>query len=88
MILLAPMEGLLDHMLRDALTRVGGIDRCVSEFIRITDMLMPNRVFTRIVPELLNGSRTAAGVPVPLGRPVDSIEDAVAAAEEIGWPVV
>ena len=64
MILLAPMEGLLDHMLRDALTRVGGIDRCVSEFIRITDMLMPNRVFTRIVPELLTGSRTAAGVPV------------------------
>ena len=64
MILLAPMEGLLDHMLRDVLTRVGGIDRCVSEFIRITDMLMPNRVFTRIVPELLNGGRTAAGVPV------------------------
>jgi tRNA-dihydrouridine synthase C len=64
MILLAPMEGLLDHMLRDALTQVGGIDRCVSEFIRITDMLMPNRVFTRIVPELLNGSRTRAGVPV------------------------
>ena len=64
MILLAPMEGLLDHMLRDVLTRVGGIDRCVSEFIRITDMLMPNRVFTRIVPELLNGGRTPAGVPV------------------------
>ncbi|QPF76529.1 tRNA dihydrouridine(16) synthase DusC [Roseateles sp. DAIF2] len=58
------MEGLLDHMLRDVLTRVGGIDRCVSEFIRITDMLMPNRVFTRIVPELLNGGRTPAGVPV------------------------
>ncbi|MDC8784319.1 tRNA dihydrouridine synthase [Roseateles koreensis] len=64
MILLAPMEGLLDHMLRDALTRVGGIDRCVSEFIRITDMLMPDRVFTRIVPELLTGGMTAAGVPV------------------------
>ena len=64
MILLAPMEGLLDHMLRDVLTRVGGIDRCVSEFIRITDMLMPNRVFTRIVPELLTGGRTPAGVPV------------------------
>jgi tRNA-dihydrouridine synthase C len=64
MILLAPMEGLLDHMLRDVLTRVGGIDRCVSEFIRITDQLMPNRVFTRIVPELLQGGVTAAGVPV------------------------
>ena len=33
MILLAPMEGLLDFVLRDILTRVGGIDRCVSEFI-------------------------------------------------------
>jgi tRNA-dihydrouridine synthase C len=63
-ILLAPMEGLLDHSLRDVITRVGGIDRCVSEFIRITDQLLPARVFTRIVPELHNGSRTAAGVPV------------------------
>jgi tRNA-dihydrouridine synthase C len=64
MILLAPMEGLLDHMLRDTLTRVGGVDRCVSEFIRVTDQLLPRRVFTRIVPELLDGGRTRAGVPV------------------------
>ncbi len=63
-ILLAPMEGLLDHSLRDALTRVGGVDRCVSEFIRITDQLLPARVFTRIVPELLTAGRTAAGTPV------------------------
>ena len=63
-LLLAPMEGLLDYTLRDVLTRVGGVDRCVSEFIRITNMLLPRRVFTRIVPELLNGSRTPAGVPV------------------------
>lgn len=58
------MEGLLDHSLRDVITRVGGVDRCVSEFIRITDQLLPPRVFVRIVPELLTGSRTAAGVPV------------------------
>ena len=64
LLLLAPMEGLLDHPLREILTAVGGIDRCVSEFIRITDMLMPDRVFTRIVPELLQGGRTRAGVPV------------------------
>ena len=64
MILLAPMEGLLDFVLRDILTRVGGIDRCVSEFIRITDQLLPARAFTRIVPELRNGGRTLAGVPV------------------------
>jgi tRNA-dihydrouridine synthase C len=63
-ILLAPMEGMLDHSLRDVITRVGGVDRCVSEFIRITDQLLPLRVFTRVVPELLNGGRTAAGTPV------------------------
>lgn len=63
-VLLAPMEGLLDFVLRDILTRVGGIDRCVSEFIRITNQLLPDRVFTRIVPELHNSGRTFAGVPV------------------------
>ncbi len=58
------MEGVLDHSLRDILTRVGGIDRCVSEFIRITDQLLPRRVYLRLMPELLNGSRTPAGTPV------------------------
>ena len=58
------MEGLLDFVLRDILTRVGGVDRCVSEFIRVTDTVLPDRVFLRYVPELLNGSRTPAGTPV------------------------
>ncbi|NDY91639.1 tRNA dihydrouridine synthase [Ideonella livida] len=63
-LLLAPMEGLLDHTLRDVLTRAGGIDRCVSEFIRVTGTLLPERVFLRIVPELRHGGCTPAGVPV------------------------
>ncbi len=69
-LLLAPMEGLLDFVLRDALTRVGGIalhggiDRCVSEFIRVTNTLLPARAFVRVMPELLNNSRTPSGVPV------------------------
>jgi len=64
LLLLAPMEGLLDATLRDVLTRAGGLDRCVSEFIRVTDTLLPERAFVRVVPELLNGSRTRSGVPV------------------------
>ena len=44
-IVLAPMEGLLDFTLRDVLTRVGGVDRCVAEFIRVTGTLLPERVF-------------------------------------------
>lgn len=75
-LLLAPMEGLLDFALRDTLTRVGagqgtpglphpsGLDRCVSEFIRITDTLLPARAFIRTMPELRNGGFTLAGVPV------------------------
>lgn len=71
-ILLAPMEGLLDHLLRDALTQTGsaagagngGIDLCVAEFIRVTDTLLPASSFYRVVPELKNGCRTPSGVPV------------------------
>ena len=61
---LAPMEGLLDFVLRDVLTRVGGVDRCVSEFIRVSGSILPDRVFLSFMPELLNGSKTLAGVPV------------------------
>ena len=63
-ILLAPMEGLLDFVLRDMLTRVGGVDRCVSEFIRITHTLLPEKAFLRVMPELAHGGYTPAGVPV------------------------
>jgi tRNA-dihydrouridine synthase C len=36
----------------------------VSEFIRVSGSLLPDRVFLGYMPELLNGSRTLAGVPV------------------------
>ena len=75
------MEGLLDFVLRDMLTRVGGIDRCVSEFIRVTNTLLPERAFIRVVPELLNGSRTLSGVPV---RPQLLGSDPVCLAENAG----
>jgi tRNA-dihydrouridine synthase C len=58
------MEGLLDFVLRDILTRVGGVDHCVSEFIRVTHTLLPEHVFLRIVPELASGGCTPSGVPV------------------------
>jgi len=77
-LLLAPMEGLLDFVLRDVLTRVGGVERCVSEFIRITDTLMPERVFLRYVPELMQGSKTTSGIPV---RPQLLGSDAVCLAD-------
>ncbi len=60
------MEGVVDHEMRDVLTRVGGYDRCVTEFIRVTDQLLPERVFTRFAPELEQGGTTSAGTPVYL----------------------
>ena len=88
-ILLAPMEGLLDFVLRDILTRVGGVDRCVSEFIRITERLMPAHAFIRIMPELLNGGCTFAGVPVRgqlLGSDPVCLAENAARLAELGSP--
>ncbi|MCB1639998.1 MAG: tRNA-dihydrouridine synthase, partial [Thiothrix sp.] len=63
-LILAPMEGVLDAAMRALLTRIGGYDRCVTEFVRITNQQLPARVFQRRCPELLQGGHTAAGVPV------------------------
>lgn len=84
---LAPMEGLLDHSLRDALTRFGGVDMCVTEFIRVTDSVLPRRAFVRVMPELLSGGRTPAGVPVRaqlLGSDPACLADNAAALARLG----
>lgn len=65
-IILAPMEGVVDYTMRDLLTQVGGIDHCVTEFLRVSDRVLPAKVFRRMCPELMNGGKTPAGVPVIL----------------------
>lgn len=52
-IYLAPMEGVVDHNLRHILTRLGGVDLCTTEFVRVTEHTLPRKVFTRYCPELL-----------------------------------
>lgn len=58
------MEGLADVVLRDVLTRAGGFDLAVTEFVRVSGSLLPPRTFLRICPELARGSRTSGGTPV------------------------
>lgn len=65
-IMLAPMEGVINHHMRKALTSVGGYDGCVTEFLRITDLRLPARVFKRLSPELEQQGQTTSGVPVVL----------------------
>lgn len=63
-LILAPMEGVLDHLMRDLLTRINPFDLCVTEFVRVVDMRLPPRVFYRLCPELHQDCRTPAGTPV------------------------
>lgn len=90
-IILAPMEGLVDAPLRDILTRIGGVDRCVSEFIRVTEGPLNVGSIRRIVPESLHGWQTAAGVPVHpqlLGSDPDWLGHNGALLAELGAPAV
>ncbi len=63
-IMLAPMEGVVEHHVRDILTRIGGLDGCVTEFIRVTDQKLPYKVFHKFAPELESGCATPVGTPL------------------------
>ncbi len=89
-LLLAPMEGVVDWVMRDLLTRIGGIDLCVTEFIRVTDQILPTHAIFKDCPELLEGScETRAGIPVLVqllgGKPEWMAKNA-ALAIELGAP--
>ena len=67
-VVLAPMEGVMDHLMRDLLTQVGNYDLCVTEFVRVVDQVISDKAFYRYCPELIDagpyGSTTRAGTPV------------------------
>jgi len=63
-LVLAPMEGLTDPIMRDVLTHVGSFDWCVTEFIRVTDSVLPDHIYYSYCPELKTEGKTAAGTPV------------------------
>ncbi len=65
-LVLGPMEGVLDHLMRELLTDINDYDLCVTEFVRVVDQKLPEHVFHRLCPELSQGSMTKSGVPVHL----------------------
>ncbi len=88
-LMLAPMEGVVDHTMREMLTGLGAIDRCVTQFIRVTDRLLPARVFRRLCPELATGGTTTSGVPVYLqllGGQAAVMAENAARAGQLGAP--
>ncbi len=63
-LVLAPMEGVTDAPMRALMGATGCFTHCVSEFVRVSDRVVPAKVFLRDVPELAEGARTPTGLPV------------------------
>lgn len=94
--LLAPMEGLTDPLMRQILTQIASdlgrpYDWSVSEFIRITHHVLPEHVFYRFVPELLQSGTTDSGTPIHvqlLGSEPKLMGANALAAAELGAPAI
>lgn len=90
-VLLAPMEGVLDSLVRELLSEVNDYDLCVTEFLRVVDQLLPVKSFYRLCPELRNNSRTPSGTRVRLqllGQHPEWLAENAARAAELGsWGV-
>ena len=85
------MEGLTDPIMREVLTHVGDFDWCVTEFIRVTDSVLPEHVYDTYCPELKTGGKTAAGTPVHvqfLGNNPDMLAANAVRAVELGAPAI
>jgi len=86
-VLLAPMEGVLDPLVRELLTEVNDYDLCITEFVRVVDQLLPAKVFHRLCPELHHDSRTPSGTRVRvqlLGQYPEWLAENAARAVELG----
>ncbi len=85
------MEGLTDPIMRDVLTHVGDFDWCVTEFIRVTDSVLPDHIYQTYCPELNNNGQTAAGTPVHvqfLGNNPDMLAANAVKAVQLGAPAI
>ena len=77
----------MDGALRALITAVGGFDLCVSEFVRVTNTLLPVKTFYRLCPELKSNAMTPAGTPLRvqlLGQCPETLADNARRAIELG----
>lgn len=77
------MDGVLDAPMREVLTECAHYDYCVSEFIRVNDLPVPESVLLKKMPELKAGSRTLSGTPVRAQLLGEHAEPLVKTAERL-----
>ncbi|OOF48082.1 tRNA dihydrouridine(16) synthase DusC [Rodentibacter trehalosifermentans] len=86
-VLLAPMQGVLDPFVRQLLTEINDYDLCITEFIRVVDQCLPEKVFYRLCPELKHQGFTHSGTPVRvqlLGQHPDYLAENAVRVIELG----
>ena len=90
------MEGLTDPLMRQILTQIATdlgrpYDWSVSEFIRVTQHVLPAHVFYKYVPELHNDAKTTSGTPIHvqlLGSEAQLMAENAAYACTLGAPAI
>ncbi|MBI5534050.1 MAG: tRNA-dihydrouridine synthase family protein [Deltaproteobacteria bacterium] len=86
---LAPMQGVIDAMMREQLTALGGIDHCVSEFIRVGGIPVTDAVILKAWREAPRKGFTSSGTPVHpqlLGSHLGRMTVAAHRLAELGAP--
>ena len=77
----------MDHTMRTLLSRIGGMDYLVSEFVRVTQRSVPAHSLKRLVPELSHQAQTPHGHPVHLqllGSNIETMAQTAYEASEAG----
>lgn len=69
-LVLAPMDGVTDALMRRILTRRMPFQYCVTEFIRVSQLVVPAHVFRKEVPELTQQVCSTSVVCTAAGTPV------------------
>ena len=84
-LVLAPMDGVTDAPMRAVMGECGAFRFAVSEFLRVSQNVIPPKLYLREVPELCHAARTPSGLPVQVqllgGDPGRMAASAVMAVE-------
>lgn len=84
------MEGVIDPVVRKMMATFSGVDLLVTEFIRVTDKLLPDHVFHKVYPELLQQASVGGVSVIPqlLGGQAEPMAENAHRLTELGAPAI